>query len=413
MPETLGRDRRRALLDEAAVELNGRGVGQVSLGDVAGRLGLTRTALYNYVEDQRDLVFQCYRHSCEVLARTLNRARQQNGDALDCIDDFVTRMAEPGAAPIAAITDLAFLDDEQRDTIEGIMSGILAELANVIDGGIRSGSVRECSSITVARTILAFVSWPPLLPPTNPEMVDHALPHLLATTKTLLRWGIAADRSKRLGLQEAADVRTGEPSTNVFERSELVKMKKEALLAKGSRLLNLKGIEETSLDEIAASLGVSKAVIYHNIGDKPTFVLECYRRAYRIALEIAERMEAHPGERDEALTAAMHGLATIHLRDDAPLLFPVVGFASVPEKIATETRETNRKLQAIYGRAVTTGIAEGSLRRFDADALLALLPAAIHWLDKWRALPTGSSDSDVLVAAEIATLVAVGLSRND
>lgn len=34
---------------EAAWELNVRGVGQVSLGDVAARLGVTRAALYNCV----------------------------------------------------------------------------------------------------------------------------------------------------------------------------------------------------------------------------------------------------------------------------------------------------------------------------------------------------------------------------
>lgn len=408
--ENAGRDRRRALLDEAAAELNGRGVGQVSLGNIAGRIGVTRTALYNYVEDQRDLVFQCYRQSCEVLARTLTRARQQHSDALDCIDEFVSRMADTRTAPIAAITDLAFLDDEQRDTIEGILSGILAELADVIERGVEAGTIRDCAPMVVARTILAFISWPPLLPPTNPELIDSALPHLLETTRTLLRWGIATDRARTLLLAEPADIRPVEPSANVFERSELLKLKKETLLAKGSRLLNLKGAEETSLDEIAASLGVSKAVIYHNIGDKPTFVLECYRRAYRIALEIAARMEASTGDRAGALIDAMHALATIHLRDDAPLLFPVVGFASVPPGIASETRETNRQLSEIYSRAVEQGIAEGSLRPHDPSALLALLPAAIHWLDKWRALPAGSRENDGVIAAEIARLVAFGLA---
>jgi AcrR family transcriptional regulator len=410
VPQNSGRDRRRALIEEAAVELNGRGVGQVSLGDVAARLGVTRTALYNYVEDQRDLVFQCYRHSCETLARMLNRARQQHVDALDCIEDFVGRMAEPGLAPIAAITDLAFLEEEQRDTIEGILSGILAELADVIERGMQAGTIRDCAPIVVARTILAFVSWPPLLPPTNPELVDDALPHLLSTTRMLLRWGIAADRRRLVRFEAPDDLRPSEPSANVFARSELLKLKKEALLARGSRLLNLKGIEETSLDEIAASLGVSKAVIYHNIGDKPTFVLECYRRAYRIALEIAVRMEASDGDRADALIGAMHMLAATHLRDDAPLLFPVVGFASVPPTIASETRDTNRQLQAIYSRAVECGITEGSVRPCDPSALLALLPAAIHWLDKWRALPAGCADDDANVAAEIARLVAIGLS---
>jgi AcrR family transcriptional regulator len=406
----LGRDRRRALLTEAAMELNARGVGQASLGDVAARLGVTRTALYNYVEDQRDLVYQCYRHSCEVLARTFTRARQRHEDALDCLDDFIERMSSADAAQIAAITDLIFLDDEQRDTIVGLLSGIIAEVGHVIESGIKTGKIRPCESIIVARAVLAFVSWPPLLPPTNPELMTVAGPNLLTTTKSLLRWGIAAKREAIIDVRHDLNVRTDEPLTNVFERAAVAKAKKEALLAKGSRLLNLKGADMTSLDEIAASVGVSKAVIYHNIGDKQTFVLECYRRAYRFALDTANRMEASKADRATALTTAMYDLALAHLREDAPLLFPVVGFASVSETIVSETREINRTLLEIYERAVQAGIAEGSLQDHDAASLIAMLPASIQWLDKWRSIPSGSDESNELTASEIARLVNVGLS---
>lgn len=404
-----GRDRRRLLLEQAAVELNARGVGQASLADIASRLGVTRTALYNYVEDQRDLVFQCYRHSCEVLARTFTRARQQNKDVLDCLEDFIERMSSP-MPPIAAMTDLPFLDDEQRDTIEGLLSGIIAEVGHVIESGIKSGAIRPCSSIVVARAVLALVSWPPLLPPTSPKFVELASPQLMATTKSLLRLGIAAERAGYADVSHEFNMNTSEPLTNVFERAELAKAKKEALLAKGSRLLNLKGFDQTSLDEIAASVGVSKAVIYHNIGDKQTFVLECYRRAYRFALDIANRMDKAKTDRLTALVKAMYELSLIHLREDAPLLFPVVGFASLSRTLAYEARKTNKTLQKIYTRAVETGFEEGSVRVQSTSALLSLLPAFIHWLDKWRQIPSGNEESIEQVADEVARLVAIGLA---
>ena len=405
-----GRDRRKLLLEQAAVELNARGVGQASLADIAARLGVTRTALYNYVEDQRDLVFQCYRHSCEVLARTFTRAHQQNKDILGCLEDFIERMSSPGTPPIAAMTDLPFLDDEQRDTIEGLLSGIIAEVAHIIEGGIKSGAIRPCSSIVVARAVLALVSWPPLLPPTSPKFVELASPQLLTTTKSLLRLGIAAERAGYVDVSHEFNVNTSGPPTNVFERTELAKAKKEALLAKGSRLLNLKGFDQTSLDEIAASVGVSKAVIYHNIGDKQTFVLECYRRAYLFALDIANRMDKSKSDRLTALVKAMYELSLIHLREDAPLLFPVVGFASLSKTLVFETRQTNKTLQKIYTRAVETGFKEGSVRVQSTTALLSLLPAFIQWLDKWRKIPSGNEVTIEHVADEVARLVAIGLA---
>ena len=413
VPQTsdgMPRDRRRRMLVEAAVELNARGVGQVSLGDVAARLGITRTALYNYVEDQKDLVFQCYRETCEAMARTLVRARKRNAGVIDCIDAFVDGMADPENVAIAAITDLAFLEEEQRDTISGLLSGVVSELAQIIETGIKAHDVRPCSPVIIARAILAFVSWPPLLPTTNPDLVREAQPHLVETTKSLLRCGVAARRGSLLDIPSVGRRSTDEVLTNVFERTAVVRAKKDMLLAKGSRLLNLKGVELTSLDEIAASVGVSKAVIYHNIGDKPTFVLECYRRAYRIALEIGGRMEQFEGDRATALATAMFELAFAHLQDDAPLLFPVVGFATYSATIIEETRETNRLLQAIYERAIDAGIAENSIRDLNVPALLSLLPAMIQWLDKWQAIPPGVETSDLQIATEIAQLIGVGLS---
>ena len=53
------RSKRDAVLDEAAARLNARGVSLASLSEVAQALGLTRAALYYYVEDRDDLVFQC------------------------------------------------------------------------------------------------------------------------------------------------------------------------------------------------------------------------------------------------------------------------------------------------------------------------------------------------------------------
>ena len=65
------RSRRDVLLDEAARQLNARGISQTALIDLAAALGLSRAAVYYYADDRQDLVFQCYRRACEALAREL------------------------------------------------------------------------------------------------------------------------------------------------------------------------------------------------------------------------------------------------------------------------------------------------------------------------------------------------------
>src|SRR5437868_5052987 len=85
------RSKRDAVLDAAARHLNARGVSNTSLGEIAASLGMTRAALYYYVDDREDLVFQCYRRACEAMARDLDAAGREAGPGLDRLTAFVDR----------------------------------------------------------------------------------------------------------------------------------------------------------------------------------------------------------------------------------------------------------------------------------------------------------------------------------
>ena len=49
--------RHERVLDEAARQLNAKGVSLTSLTEIAEKLGISRAAMYYYVEDREDLVF--------------------------------------------------------------------------------------------------------------------------------------------------------------------------------------------------------------------------------------------------------------------------------------------------------------------------------------------------------------------
>ena len=158
------RSRRDLLLDEAARQLNARGISQTSLIDVAAGLGLSRAAVYYYADDRQDLVFQCYRRACESLARDLAPAARQAGGALDRIADFITRSLDPERVEEAVLSEVAYLGDEQRDTIEALAGGVLAQLAGLIDEGQRRSEIRPCDSRIIAQALIGIVSWVPLAP---------------------------------------------------------------------------------------------------------------------------------------------------------------------------------------------------------------------------------------------------------
>ena len=47
------------------------GIAATSVNQVAKRVGLTRAAVYYYVKDGEDLVFQCYLRACQLTADDL------------------------------------------------------------------------------------------------------------------------------------------------------------------------------------------------------------------------------------------------------------------------------------------------------------------------------------------------------
>src|ERR1700744_3440538 len=93
--DTAGKSRREQLLDQAARELNSKGISMTSLTDVADKLGFSRASLYYYVEDREDLMFQVYLRSSEIMARRLEEAARSGKGTLQIVGDFISRTLDP------------------------------------------------------------------------------------------------------------------------------------------------------------------------------------------------------------------------------------------------------------------------------------------------------------------------------
>ena len=305
-----GRGAKRArVLETAAKTLNRFGVSYASLPNVAEQLGISRAALYYYFDDQEDLVFQSYQRSCEILADNLDQAASAEGGAMAMIERFIDGILGPDTPEIASLSDLAYLSEERRGIVLSRLRGIKDTLAGILEDGAREGTLRPCASGIVAACILGLVSWPPVArfwrsseTLTHRDMVD--------AIKSLLREGIAADRTKPIEFRTIDIDRPTLAVDHIFDSAAMAAAKQESLLAAASWLFNLKGVDATSLDEVAMRLGVTKKVIYHNLGDKETLVAECYRRSFRFYADIARRVIAYEGPRLDAFVASTHAFAT-------------------------------------------------------------------------------------------------------
>lgn len=93
-----------------------------------------------------------------------------------------------------------------------------------------------------------MAAWPSLLKRFDPRYegsTDRAYPEAI---KELIKRGMAANRARLPQLDE--DFLRTSPATshNIFSADHIANVKREALLAAGSKILNRKGVSATSFD---------------------------------------------------------------------------------------------------------------------------------------------------------------------
>jgi AcrR family transcriptional regulator len=394
------------VLEEAARQLNGRGVSQTSLVEIAERLGVSRAALYYYFDDQQELVFETYRRTCEAMVRRLDEAERAGGDAIAAIGSFVDGMLARNEPEFAAMGEAAYLRPGQRDTIASLYDSVLRRIAGILDDGAARGQLRACAAPVVAQAVIGLISWAPMVRRwRSSEAVSG--PDLVEAIKSLLACGVARRRSEPLAYRPFDLAPPAAPLGQVFDASALAAARQEALLAAASWLFNLKGVDATSLEEIARTLGVTKRVVYHNVGDKGALVTACYRRSFRFHDGVAECLARYQGTRVDAFCASTHANAEASLREDMAPLAPLVRFEVLPAAVRDEMQLSGQRLLDRYLGAFAAGRAEGSIRALDAGALLAVHPGLFQWLPKWFDTLTQSERSTA--PRELADLTYRGL----
>ena len=398
--------RRRLILREAAKSLNVRGVTSTSLADIARQSGVTRAALYYYFEDQEDLVFQCYRQSCERMAARLSEARAEGGGAGAVLGRFFDRMTDPAEDETATLCEVAYLSDNRRHIVVGLYEGVIASLAGLLRHGAEAGAFRTCDERIAAMAILGLISWIPLQRRWATS-APFTAEDLAGAAKRLILEGAAADGPTVLDYQPLALTPRDVPQRDVFDRAAVSSAKQEMLLAAASWLFTLKGVDATSLDEIAARVGVTKKVIYHNIGGKEALLTACNLRALAFAIALMQRTNTEEVLDIGVLGRLMHAHVEAKLREDIAPLSGVGGLEFLPQAARHEIDRQGARLLAeaetVYGRARALGV----LRDVELGPFLTILPGVIEWVPKWLGAETAAERDHI--GRQLAAFCTFGL----
>jgi AcrR family transcriptional regulator len=165
-----------------------------------------------------------------------------------------------------------------------------------------------------------------------------------------------------------------------------------------------RGFEATSMDELAARLGVTKSAIYHHVPSKVELLRLALDRALDALFAVTEEPQARSGRAIDRLEHVVRGSVRV-LAAELPfvtLLLRVRGNSEVERAALQRRREFDRIVTAL----VRAAEAEGDVRP-DVDPAVTsrLLFGTVNSLTEWYR-PDGDLTPDDLADALVTTTFA-------
>lgn len=180
-----------------------------------------------------------------------------------------------------------------------------------------------------------------------------------------------------------------------------------ALLRAAAQLFNQRGFHATSLDEVAASLGVSKPTIYHYLGNKEQVLIECLTIGLDQLFAAADEAQSDSGSGLERLQGFLRRNILVNM-DDFGRCVILSGEEALSPESARKLRAMKRRVDEAVRRMIREGMADGSIAPVDPKIMAFTLAGAVNWPAKWYSHDGGTSPVDM--ARQIVAVLTAGLA---
>ncbi|MBK6598592.1 MAG: TetR family transcriptional regulator [Proteobacteria bacterium] len=218
--------------------------------------------------------------------------------------------------------------------------------------------------------------------------------------------GKSVRRKSELGAARSAAVASESPWARPRRRSREREIKRDAVILTAARAFQRRGYHNTSLDDLAALLGVTKPTLYHYVTNKEEILFECFRTGL-------DQIRAGLREADASDAPARDRLALV-VRRYAAAITSDFGWCMVRAEDQDLSHEMGAAIKALKSeidqglrRLLRAGIGDGSIAIATEPKLTAFaLAGALNWMGHWyRAGEALSSDE---VAEGFMVLFGVG-----
>lgn len=193
------------------------------------------------------------------------------------------------------------------------------------------------------------------------------------------------------------------PWRTKLERERDRAVKREAVLQAAVQSFNRNGFHNTSLDDVAASLNVTKPTIYYYFANKDEILFDCVRLGLDGIRIAADTVEKNGGSGLDRLKALMRRYAVIMTQDFGMCVTRTADHELSPGA-KVQFRELKREIDHTVRRVVTDGMQDGSIAPGDPKLVTFALTGALNWIARWYD-PEGPLSPDEIADGCLAPLL--------
>ena len=191
-----------------------------------------------------------------------------------------------------------------------------------------------------------------------------------------------AEQRKRAAAIRTQRTGEGSPWAVRHRRPRDHDLKREAVVRAAAKEFNARGYHNTSLDDIASALGVTKPTVYYYVANKEQLLFECFREGLHRIREIVIATERSDRPARERLDAVVRGYAEAVASE--------YGWCMVRAHEHDLGNELGRQINALKSeidqgirRLLREGVADGSIGPCDPKIAAFAMAGALNWIAHW------------------------------
>jgi AcrR family transcriptional regulator len=163
---------------------------------------------------------------------------------------------------------------------------------------------------------------------------------------------------------------------------EIQSLKRAAVIKQAGLAFSKRGYHNTSLDDVAKMLQVSKGTLYNYVKDKQEILFECHEMALDIGDRAFRFAKDHPGSGAQVLEATLYKYIEMLTGE-----LGACGVLMEVDALRAEDRETVAKRRNAFEKSFVAmlqkGMKDGSMRDVDPKLAVFTFMGAINWMPRW------------------------------